>query len=293
MMKVNVEAIEIDGIGLEVLGGRVIAECAKAFGVFRFDEGDEFVDELGDGLSAAPAHNIRRDFIDDAQSEYTWVRGAVAGGFGNGIPGLLTGLEVIKEAEMFVPGHIHHNAEAVFEREVEEPHRRHVINTEKVGSVIDQELEIEGGPLQGGEKLALRIGGEWTVGNSFKIKLLAREAEEFPIHPHAILVLNWRRHFRGNINAMGAAQRSSAWQELNAIPRRCQTVRVRCEGKKRTYLRTMEKKQKGKKESKQLPKRSVATEKEAREVLSKPPAHRRPVTIGPTSKSGPDITLED
>jgi hypothetical protein len=292
-MEVNVEAIEIDGVGLEVFSGRVIAESAKAFGLFRFDECDEFVDELGDRLSAAPAYDVGRDFIDDAEGEYARVRGAVAGGLGDGIPSLLTGLEVIKEAEMFVPGHIHHNAKAMFEREVEEPHWRHVINTEKVGSEIGQELEIEDGPLQGGEKLALRIGGEWTVGDSFEIKLLAREAEEFPIHPHAILVLNWRRHFRGSINAMGAAQRSSAWQELNAIPRRCQTVRVRCEGRKRTYLRTMEKKPKGKKESSQLPKRSVATEKEAREVLSKPPAHRRPVTIGPTSKSGPDITLED
>jgi hypothetical protein len=33
------------------------------------------------------------------------------------------------------------------------------------------------------------------------------------------------------------------------------------------------------------------TEKEAREILSKPPRDKREVTIGPTDKTGPDITL--
>jgi len=53
----------------------------------------------------------------------------------------------------------------------------------------------------------------------------------------------------------------------------------------------MEKKNTAAKPVRKKPEQPVPTEQQAREVLAKPPRDRREVTIGPTDKTGPDITL--
>lgn len=64
---------------------------------------------------------------------------------------------------------------------------------------------------------------------------------------------------------------------------------ARCAPKDRSYSYLMEKKAN---ERKTAPRAKAGeTEKKAREILSKPPRDKREVTIGPTDKTGPDITL--
>jgi hypothetical protein len=42
----------------------------------------------------------------------------------------------------------------------------------------------------------------------------------------------------------------------------------------------------------QRPDVKTISEKKAREILSRPPKDRREVTIGPTSKTGPDVVVD-
>ena len=69
VMQVNVEADEIDVARSQELRGRIAGEGAQTFRVRCFGFFHQLVDKRFDFARAAPAHDIRRDFVGDAESE--------------------------------------------------------------------------------------------------------------------------------------------------------------------------------------------------------------------------------
>ena len=69
LVQIDVEAEEIHALRAQELRGRIIGEGAEALRVRPLGLLDQFINEVGDRLRAAPAHDVRRDLVGDAEGE--------------------------------------------------------------------------------------------------------------------------------------------------------------------------------------------------------------------------------
>ena len=97
----------------------------------------------------------------------------------------MAGFLGVEKAKMLVPGNIDEDAEAVLEREVEEPVRRDVVNAEEVGAEGGDVAEVRIGLGGRSKEFAGGIGRERTVGDAFDVKFLGAKAKEFSVRPDA------------------------------------------------------------------------------------------------------------
>src|ERR1051325_3760390 len=69
VMEVDIEAEEVGAAGAKKFRGWIASESAKALGVGAFGDGDEVVEKVGNGFGSAPANDVGRDFIGDAEGK--------------------------------------------------------------------------------------------------------------------------------------------------------------------------------------------------------------------------------
>jgi hypothetical protein len=188
IVEVNVVAKEIDVLGFEEFGGWVIAEGAKAGGIDRFHGFDQFFKELTDFGGAAPADDVRWDFIDDADGEDGRMARARFGGLAHGGERFFAGFVRIEETEVLVPGNIDEDAQAMIECEIEEPNGRSVIDPKGICAKLGQHPKVARGLFHGGEEFALAVGRERPIGDAFDVEFTPVQAKEFTVNLDARFV---------------------------------------------------------------------------------------------------------
>jgi hypothetical protein len=70
MMQIDIETEEIDVLGPEELGGRIIRNRTEAVRILRPGDFHQLLDEVGDPADSAPADDIRRNLVDQAVGKY-------------------------------------------------------------------------------------------------------------------------------------------------------------------------------------------------------------------------------
>ena len=191
LVQIDVEADEIHALRAQKLGGRVIREGAEALRVRPLGLLDQVVNEVGDGLGAAPAHDVRRNLIGDAEREDRRMPRAGEHGPAHRFArfGSLGGR--VQEAEMLVPGDVNQHLELVLAGQVEKPLGRDVINPDEVGPQLADLRKVARRLLRRGKRLARRIRRERTVRHALDVEFLFAEPEELAVHAYA-----WHRGSR-------------------------------------------------------------------------------------------------
>jgi hypothetical protein len=170
-VQINVEAKEIHALRTQEFRGRVIGKRAQALRVCALGFVDEVINEIGHGLRAAPAHDVGRNLVGDAEREDR--RMARAGEHGPAHRfarrGPLGGR--VKEAEMLVPRNVDEDLELVLGGQIEKPLGWDVINADDVGPKLADLSEVRHGLFRRGERLAGGIRRKGTVRHALGVEL--------------------------------------------------------------------------------------------------------------------------
>jgi hypothetical protein len=141
---------------------------------------------LLDPPAADEADDVGGDFVDDADGEDGCVIAAAAGGFAHGGVGLGGDIFVVDEREIFWPGDVEENLQAVLIGQIAKPFRRVMVNAEAIGPQLAHLSKVAGGLLAIGEKLAGAIGGKGAVGDALDVEFLVAEPEKLAIAANAV-----------------------------------------------------------------------------------------------------------
>jgi hypothetical protein len=185
-VQVHVEANEVDVAGLEVFGGREVRERDEAIWRLRLGHRHQFVDELLDLLGAAEPHDVRRDFVDDADGEHRRVVAAGAGAVAHRLVRLPRHLRVADEREVLGPGDVQEDLQPELLGHVQEPLRRHVVDADAVGAEGGELLEVPPDLVALRQRQPFTAGGEGAVGDALDVELLGPQAEELAVPPDPV-----------------------------------------------------------------------------------------------------------
>ncbi len=191
LVQIDVETKEIHALRAQKFGGRKIGEGAQAFRVRPLGCVNEIIDEIGDRLRAAPAHDVRWNLVGDAEGENGRMSRAGEHGSAHRLAsfGALGGR--VEETEMLVPGNVDEHLQLVLGGQVEKPLGGDVIDADEVRPEFADLGKVAGGLFRRGERLAGGIRREWAIRQALGVEFLFAEPEEFAIHAHT-----WRRGSR-------------------------------------------------------------------------------------------------
>ena len=183
-MQINVEGNKIGALRPQKFGWRIIGKGAKTFGIHALGLADQVIDEIGDGVGPAPAHDIGWDFIGDAEGKDCRIAAASIDCAPHCVAGGGPMLGRIEKTELFVPGNIDEQLELVLRRQIQEPLGGHVVDADNVGPQLANLGEIGGRLFRRREVLARGIGREWPVSNPLDVEFLFAKPEKLAIHAH-------------------------------------------------------------------------------------------------------------
>jgi len=129
-----------------------------------------------------PAHHVAGDFVADQETEKRGVTAVGAHGVFDGFFDSPADGAAIQELDMLGPRDRDKAAHAVIGAGVHEPRGWHVVNPQEVQSGIAHHRQIAFGAFRCAEVVALRIGGEWSVGDAFDEKLAVSLKEKFGLY---------------------------------------------------------------------------------------------------------------
>src|ERR1041384_934732 len=97
---IGVETDEINVLRAEKLGGRETGEREERFRIDPLAFEDQFIDEVGDGACAAPAPDVGRNFVGDAERKDGGMAAARVNGAANSFAGGSTLFGGIEKTEL-------------------------------------------------------------------------------------------------------------------------------------------------------------------------------------------------
>ena len=185
LVQVDVETDEIDVLRMQELGGRIVGERAKAFRVCPLCLQDQFIDKIAHRGHTAPAHDVRRDLVDNAESKNRRMLRAIRYRLADRRARLLPALFGIQKAQVLIPGNVNKQLQALLLREVEQPPGRNVIHAKDIGSQSSDQGKIFECPLGRSKEGTCRIRLEGPIGHAFDVKFFFAYPEEFSVHANA------------------------------------------------------------------------------------------------------------
>src|ERR1041385_6393963 len=126
--------MEIDIMRPQEFRGRKIPKRAEALGIDGLRFMNQFLDEFRDAMRATPSTDVAGNFIDDAESEHGGVPRTQRDRISHGGFGFVAERFGIEKATVFPPRNVDEDLQAMFLREIQEPVRWHVIDTQSVGA---------------------------------------------------------------------------------------------------------------------------------------------------------------
>ena len=182
LVQIDIETEEVHALRAQKLGGRIIRKGAQAIRVRPFGLLDQVINEVGDGLRAAPAQNVRGNLVGDAQREDRRMAGA-----GERSPahrfsrfGSLGG-ESRKQRCLF-QGMSMSTLSLCSAGQVEKPLGRDVVNPDEVGPEFADLRKVPGGLLRRSERLAGCIRRKRTIRQALGVEFPFAEPEELAVH---------------------------------------------------------------------------------------------------------------
>ena len=191
LVQIDIETEEVHALRAQKLGGRIIREGAEALRVRPLGFLNEVINEIGDRLRAAPAHDVGRNLVGDAEREDRWMPRAGEHGPAHRLMSFGSLAGRVQETEMLVPGNVNEHLQLVLAGQVEKPLGRDVVNPDEVGPQFADLGKVPASLLRRGKRLAGRIRREGAVSHALGIEFLFAETKELAVHAYA-----WRRRSR-------------------------------------------------------------------------------------------------
>ena len=185
LVQIDVEAEEVHALRAQKFRGRIIGEGAEALRVRPLGFVDQVINEVGDRPRAAPAHDVRRNLVGDAEGEDRRMTRAGEDGPAHRFARLGPLLRRVQETEVLVPRNVDEHLEFVLGGQVEKPLGRDVIDADEVGPEFADLGKVRRRLFRRGKRLARGIRRKRTVRHALDVELLFAEPEELAVHAHA------------------------------------------------------------------------------------------------------------
>src|SRR5262249_41214093 len=151
----------------------------QSIGIEGFRIQNQVINEIRNRFGPAPADDVGRNLIGDAEGEDRRMLQAAIDGAPDGVAGLGAGLVRIEEANVLAPGNVHENLQIVMCRKVEEPFGWGMINANQVGAELADLGKVLRRLLGRGEGLAGGVGRKGAIRYALDVEFLLPKPEKF------------------------------------------------------------------------------------------------------------------
>ncbi len=182
IFEVDVEADEVQEVGPEVLGGRVVHVRRERPGVLRPRRADEAMQEPLDGGRAVPAHDGCGDLVADRVAQHRGVPGACAHLRTHALLDRARAAAVVEKRDVLLPRQPDHHPQPVPLRRVQHSPRRRRVRADRVQPARAHVPEVPLHHSRGRVRLSIRARPERAVGDAADPQLLPAHEQVLATH---------------------------------------------------------------------------------------------------------------